>query len=45
MVTEEYIEKLMNDIISGAVVSGADVDVADWVYDLRLLANLAEEAI
>lgn len=45
MVTAEYIDKLMNEIIAGAVVSGADVDIADWVYDLKLLANLAEEGL
>lgn len=42
MVTEEYIDKLVGDIVSGAVATGADVDVADWVFDLQLLANLAK---
>lgn len=45
MVDAEYIDKLMNDIIAGAVASGADVDIADWVYDLKLLANLAEDGL
>lgn len=45
MVTEEYIDKLVGDIVSGAVATGADVDIADWVFDLRLLANVAKGAV
>lgn len=45
MITSEYIDKLVGDIISGAVATGADVDIADWVYDLKLLANIAEDGL
>lgn len=41
---DEYIDKLVGDIIAGAVATGADVDIADWVFDLQLLANLAKGA-
>lgn len=42
VISEEYIDKLVGDIVSGAVATGADVDVADWVFDLHLLANIAK---
>ena len=42
MVSAEYVDKLVGDIISGAVATGGDVDVADWVFDLQLLANMAK---
>ena len=44
-ISEEYLDGLVRDIIAGAVASGADVDVADWVTDLQLLANIAGEVL
>jgi len=38
----DYIDELERDIIAGAVATGADVDVADWIEDLRILTNLAK---
>ncbi len=38
----DYIDELERDIIAGAVATGGDVDIADWVSDLRILTNLAK---
>jgi hypothetical protein len=40
---EDYaIDMLVQDIIAGAVATGGDVDVADWVQDLMLLGSMAK---
>ena len=41
-ISDGYIDNLVGDIVSGAVATGADVDVADWVQDLEILGRLAK---